>query len=1116
MKQAKKIITRMLLNNWGGISHRMMEFHEYVNLFSGKSGSGKSTVMDAIQVVLYGSMSASFLNKAADDAKNRRSVMSYLRGEQKDGTANRGGQDFGSTLVLEIKDTGSGITTCFGVLFEIGRADTDINGKYTFFSHSGSMPDDEYLEEGGIPYSRGRMKKLCEARKSSPDNRGRGEVNRLYPSRESYVNTLYEVILGSVDAQRLMTMEKSAIALRMTNGTGQFIKDYMFPKSRESAIEKISEQLGAYREIKERVEDLERRIRLLSEIRESHEGLIKTRADMVHAETVLKYIEIESTRAHLETRTQDLKKEAEAVAHLQKQQAEEEKTSETLAAELVEVQAALRSSGYGQKQKELTELENTVLLLSGNSRQWRKLLDDLSVWETEETVSGYVSNFALQLLDEFRKGKVTEENCKELQKRLEEARENVEEELEDLTERQRILSAELEEKKEILDELKHDRKPYDKNLRQARTQLESALSNLYGKKAPVYILADLFDVTDEKWKNAVEGRLGRLKYSLVTAPEYALDAANLFRRLKKFQEVDLINTQAILKDQPQAQPGTLYEAVRAEESFVDDCLKRYLGRTVKCESLEELSKVRDGVTPDCYSYSNYMFRHLREKDYTLRACIGTKVSRTKMTELSDRVNVLENELEEYASTCRSLKKALNFEMLHMEPEHVLELSQAAADLERYYKKQEKLEQEIRELQNGSLTAQLETQKEELTAKQQEQNRKVGMLQTEMIEHIRVQGSIESDVKKYKENLAALSEGFVENEELAAEVSEQLLTQSETSYRNRMTRELTSLQELEQEQQENRSRARMDFNRIYAAYGLSGVEKENDAYDRILEQCQRDYEPQYKEEFRMQCDQVYTSLRDNVIAAIHGEIKAAYRHAREINRLLSRIRFSDSTYQIEIRPADNENGQFYEMLMASELDSKVLDNNGFDGQMSLLEDEFYMKYKDKIDLLTEKFMPLQEGDAQNLNAKRQEMEQYADYRNYLTFSMYERVEDEDGSVRKNHVDKMAGRDSGGEGQNPKYVALLAGFAMLYMQQSSRDSKVRLVLLDEAFSKMDKERSEVCLRYARELDLQLIVCVPDERLQSLIQNVDCVYGFRRFQNQISMMHIDKGDYLNLLEG
>ena len=220
--------------------------------------------------------------------------------------------------------------------------------------------------------------------------------------------------------------------------------------------------------------------------------------------------------------------------------------------------------------------------------------------------------------------------------------------------------------------------------------------------------------------------------------------------------------------------------------------------------------------------------------------------------------------------------------------------------------------------------------------------------------------------------------------------------------------------------------------------------------------------------------------------------------------------------LDILPAENENGQFYEMLMASELDSKVLDNDGFDGQLSFGEDEFYQKYEKQIQRLTEKFMPPRDEDGQKRSLHKQEMEKYADYRNYLTFSMYERVEDEQGNVKKNAVDEMAGRDSGGEGQNPKYVALLAGFAMLYMQQSNREPKIRLVLLDEAFSKMDKERSEVCLRYARELELQLIVCVPDERLQSLIRNVDSVYGFRRHQNQISMMHIDKGNYLEMVEG
>ena len=48
MAQAKKLFRRMLLSNWGGIEHKILEFHEYVNLFSGKSGSGKSTVMDAM------------------------------------------------------------------------------------------------------------------------------------------------------------------------------------------------------------------------------------------------------------------------------------------------------------------------------------------------------------------------------------------------------------------------------------------------------------------------------------------------------------------------------------------------------------------------------------------------------------------------------------------------------------------------------------------------------------------------------------------------------------------------------------------------------------------------------------------------------------------------------------------------------------------------------------------------------------------------------------------------------------------------------------------------------------------------------------------------------------
>ena len=135
--------------------------------------------------------------------------------------------------------------------------------------------------------------------------------------------------------------------------------------------------------------------------------------------------------------------------------------------------------------------------------------------------------------------------------------------------------------------------------------------------------------------------------------------------------------------------------------------------------------------------------------------------------------------------------------------------------------------------------------------------------------------------------------------------------------------------------------------------------------------------------------------------------------------LRETNFSDSTYQIKIEPAKNENGQFFDMLMAEELDSKNLDNAGFDGQISFGEDAFYQKYEQKIKLLTDKFMPPKDEDEHLRAQKRKEMEQYADYRNYLSFSMFEQVTDEHGNViRENFVDDMAGRDSGGEGTEPE--------------------------------------------------------------------------------------------------
>ena len=260
----------------------------------------------------------------------------------------------------------------------------------------------------------------------------------------------------------MMTMEKSAIALRMTNGTGQFIRDYMFPKSKEDTVSTISDQLGAYREIKERVEDLENRIHLLDEISRQNLALQTTRADKIHVEQVLKYIDIESFKTKIEARSQDLMDINEKIRAREKQQNENNEKKTQLTNALVEVEAELKSSDYGQKEKELKSLKEPIKLLARNSEQWREVVKGLVRWEEDEEISAYVSNPALQRIDEIKSGPVSKAAIVKLKKHLSDALESINEEVDEIGTRSSQNRKDLKEKKEMVEELKNDRKPYRK------------------------------------------------------------------------------------------------------------------------------------------------------------------------------------------------------------------------------------------------------------------------------------------------------------------------------------------------------------------------------------------------------------------------------------------------------------------------------------------------------------------------------------------------------------------------------------------------------------------------------------------------------------------------------
>lgn len=1112
--KAKKVFRRLCLTNWGGVDHTILEFNEYVNLFSGKSGSGKSTAMDALQVILYGSVSSNFLNRAADDNKNKRSVFGYLRGEQKDGTANRAGQDFCTVIALEIEDMGTHTKTCIGLNFEVRKSDTELR-KFVYFSHSGSMPKGGYLTEDGIPYSNGQIKKLVESREETADNRGRGEVNRIYHSKESYLANLYQRLLGYIDGNRFATMEKSAIALRMTDGTGQFIKDYMFPKGTGEAIEKLSEQLGAYRDICERIEDMKKRIEMLKEVQAAGLKLTAAKAEEIHNQNLIRCLDIEDAKDHIAGWTAGKETVDKELTNLNEKKEELKAQEKSINTQLIQVKADLKSSDLGQKKEHLKDLQKRADMLVASNRLWHSVIEGLKKWGEDEYVNDYLSQMFLRNIDKFIESTVTEQKCIDLREQIAEEQMQLKNELRDLQEKYRKISEKLDEKRTLVEDMKNNRKSYRNHLKKAQADLQQRLQFTYGKDAKVFIFADLFDVQDATWKNAVEGCMGKLRFALITDPKYAMEAAKQFRKLSRHENVDLINSKALVESEPKYKENSLYETVKCEQDYVDACLRRFLGGIMKCETEEEMVAAGNGVTKDCYSYHNFMFRHLRKKDYEF-AYIGTKVSKAKLGEYEEDLSRLEKQFKNAGEQIRHMERVSKYETLEKSPEDYVALSRAGEELEDTVAEIERLQKDIDKLEKGEYhelqekEKQLEKQYEELDKQSSECDKKIQ-------KKTRESESLATNIRVKQEELERLLLGYVENASIKEEIQKDRENASASVCKGNYLRQISTARENADLAQQDRSRARDAYIAAYPNCEFSGMERDNEKYDVKLLEYQQNYEPQYQEEFEKQCSLIYKSLRDNVIAKIHGDIKGAHRHKREINRLLRETNFADSRYQIDIEAAKSADGQFYEMLMAEELDTKNLDNDGFEGQISLGEDLFYQKYELQIKELIEKFMPAKNADDAQLKKYQEDMERYTDYRTYLSFRMNEIVTDTEGNIiRKNYVDEMAGRDSGGEGQNPKYVALLAGFAMLYMSQTNRDSKIKLVLLDEAFSKMDQERSAVCLQYARKMDLQLIVCVPDERLQSLISNVDSVYGFRRKNNRISMMHIDKGSYLKIMEG
>ena len=1100
-------LSRICLNNWHYIDQKILSFHEGINFFTGHSGSGKSTVIDAMQILLYANTDGrAFFNKAAADDSDR-TLMEYLRGMVNIGDNNEftylRNQNFSTTIVMELRRTDTGACQSIGVAFDVEPAVNEANR--LFFWHKGPFLENGYRMGG-------RAMAIDEIRAWLQDHYAK-EDYYFGPSNERFRKNLYDIYLGGLNMDRFPRLFKKAIPFRMDMKLEDFLKEYIFMEE-NIHISDMQESVMQYGRMRKRIQDTREEIEDLKKIQDVHRRFVKTEEDKRRFSYFADAMEVRYLNQQAQMLQdketfyeEDYGKQSKHLKELEEEIACLEKNREELVGRIAR-------SGYEDLQMQLEKEEELLGRLKQSAQSLHQTAEALLLWEEEEETP----NEVLWDIARFEKGSITKEELNRLKSGLSAVREDIEGRKQDAKIELREKKKQEKELKAELKELRQGKKAYPKELEEAKLLLRRGLKEKTGEDVSVEILADLLEIKGEEWRNAVEGYMGNQKLLLVVEPAYAKAALEIYETLDKktYSRVAVLDTDRVTRKEHPVMDGALAEEVDSRYTFVTSYIRFLLGNVIKCRSVEELRAVNIGVTKDCLLYHSFRLQYMNPENYTRKAYIGEVSTKKRIRRLEERESLLQQEMVPLEEQIKALDQKLLLEALPYETNVYLTWMEDAALVSVRESQKEGLQKKLDALLKADVEGwerELDEVKQAWEAKKKTRDRLIASL-TKTEQMI---GQTKQEYLDKAEELSRLETEIRVHAEWGREVDAYLADRKEPNLErlraNFLGRANRAQGEAEQVMEELR-KARYDYlkknpNRSFSFEGV-----ENTEYDDLLSRLQFHDLEQLHKKADEQAREAVLMFKQDFIYKIRSAIREAIQRKDELNEIISSLDFGKDRYQFVVGKSKGPDGKYFNMFMDDDLEvNPAFLTDSMEHQMNLFTMAHENSYGDLMNELISMFIPPDHASAEEEEAARKNMEKYADYRTYLSFDMQQIIEGEE--TIKIRLSRMLRKNSGGEGQNPQYIALLASFAQAYkigsQVRTGQNPTIRLVVLDEAFSKMDAEKVASCIKLIRGLGFQAIISATNDKIQNYLENVDKTFVYANPNKKcISIQEFEKKEF------